>query len=311
MSYRLFTNDEGETKKIHLGTATTRRKVFQNEDIINAIASFCNQNEIPILRVGTCDPYGVKSFAICGLNEEFFLNDEDAVKSQILVTHSHNCGSLNFGLITERLICQNQLPLPRWVKQLSLSHINSFSKSKALDYLQQLKYGVNLFQQQANKLANQPITDLDNDQEQVARAWVIESLGDVDKTLSQQPRYVRQLLEDPDRLVKAIALKTIFKAGADIKPPEEGLTKQDAGLSDMPKAFQEIMDSYYTAPGSELSTSFHTAWGALNAVTHYYTHNSAKKGGVQGHFSSLWTGSKARATQSAFHESVAVTEMLS
>ena len=311
LSYRMATGEDGNPKKVLLGVATTQRKVFQNFDIIKSIATFCQQSNLPILRVGSCDPYGVRNFAICGLGKDFFLNEEDQVKSQILVTHSHNKGSLNFGLITERLICTNQLSLPKWLNKLAINHLSEFNEGRAIYYLQQLNRGVNLYQEQASKLAETPIRDLDNSQEQRAKAWVVDSLGDVNKKISEQPIYVQQLLEDSDKIAKTIALKTVFNNGSKVVAPEEGLTKDDADLDNLPKAFREIMDSYYTAPGSELSTAFHTSWGALNACTHYYTHQTSWRNQAQGHFSSLWIGSKAKACQTALKESVAVSEMLS
>lgn len=304
-------NLTGEKEKLLLGMATTRRQVFQNSDIFSAIVEFCNTNSLPILRAGSMSE-GVKSFVVCGINEGFSLNNQDQVNAQLLVTHSHEVGSLTFAIITERLVCTNQLVLPVSIKQIKVRHTQTFSKDRAVKQLESLRNGVERFHKQAEVLSNRSIrtSDLTKEQLSQAQAWVVDNLGNPEKNLNEQPKYVQEMLSgNDDMLASAIALKSVMRSGSTLKEPEQG-TVNDLSLNDLPPAYQEIIDLYHNGPGSELQTAFNTPWGILNAVTHHYTHNSAQKGGVSGHFNSLWTGAKANTTQYALSQAQAVSAIL-
>lgn len=302
----------GFIRKLHLGQSTDRRKVFQNQDVFDAVVKFCQSNELPILRAGMLNR-GVRQFAICGLNESFELKGGDTINAQILILHSHAVGSLTFAILTERPICFNQLVLPPQVKQISLQHTRTFSTEEAIAKLTELQDGVRLFQRQAEYLSDRSIraADLSADAYKDAQAWIVNNLGDPDKRLYQQPRYVKEMLGgNDDMLAQAVALKTVLRSGSSIRLLEEGSTSEDASLDKLPKAFQEIMDLYYNGPGSELQSAFNTPWGILNAVTHYYNHHSSLRGGIGGHFGSLWQGSKAQTTQYALQQSQAVAALV-
>jgi len=71
------------------------------------------------------------------------------------------------------------------------------------------------------------------------------------------------------------------------------LGDKEKKLEEQPKAVQEVLDLYCGAAiGSELLSSYQTAWGLVNSTTEYYNHHSAQRGGASGHVNSLWLGSK-------------------
>lgn len=302
----------GRVKPLLLGMATQRRKPFQNEDIIKAILNFCSSNAISVDRVGTFDR-GVRLFAICDFNSLFKVNGEDEVENKIIITHSHDVGSLRFSILSERLVCKNQMVLPVNIKRVSMRHNQVFSPSTAISKLKELQQGVSIFEKQAENLASSSIrtTDLDNESYAQAQMYVIKELGDPDKPLKQQPTYVQEILGDTqDMLASAIALKTVLKAGSTIRTKEEDVDTQSASLRDLPSAYSEILNLYHNGPGSEMQSAFNTPWGILNAITHYYNHNSRMKGGVEGHYNSLWNGSKASTCQYALRQTQAVSSII-
>lgn len=305
-------NPTGKVKPLLLGMATQRRKPFQNEDIVRAILNFCSSNGISIDRVGTFDR-GVRLFAICDFDSSFKVNGEDEVENKIIITHSHDVGSLRFSILSERLVCKNQMVLPVTIKRVSMRHDQVFSPSTAISKLEELQQGVSVFERQAENLASSSIrtTDLDNESYTQAQMFVIEHLGNPDKSLKEQPIYVQEILGDTqDMLASAIALKTVLKAGSTIKTKEEDIDHQSASLKELPSAYSEILDLYHNGPGSEMQSAFNTPWGILNAITHYYNHNSRMKGGVEGHYNSLWNGAKAGTCQYALRQTQAVSSIL-
>lgn len=299
-------NITGNKKKLLLGQFTVNRKIYQNQDVFGAIADFCRNNNLPILRAGSFDQ-GARQFAVCGINEEFELADNDKVESQLLVTHSHSVGALVFAILTERLVCTNQLVLPSSVKQLRINHRSLFNTTDAVSRLEEIKKGVAEFSSRSQDLSKTAVrtSDLDTAQAATVRGWAIESLGDPNAFISEQPYYVQQLLEDDDMLMKVVALKTALKSGSTIpEPKEEG---QQITVEDLPRAYQEICRLYYEGAGSEKLSAMGTAWGSLQAVTNYYN-NYARS--YVNNFQNVWTGSKANAMQYAYNQTQTVSAML-
>lgn len=68
-----------------------------------------------------------------------------------------------------------------------------------------------------------------------------------------------------------------------------------ATFEDQPTVVQTCFNLFKgEGVGSNLLSSYQTAWGLLNAVTQHQNHHSIQRGGVATHLNSLWLGSKAQ-----------------
>ncbi len=69
----------------------------------------------------------------------------------------------------------------------------------------------------------------------------------------------------------------------------------DAAFADQPAVVQTCFNLFKgEGTGSNLLSSYQTAWGLLNSVTQYQNHLSIQRGGTATHLNSLWLGSKAQ-----------------
>jgi len=83
------------------------------------------------------------------------------------------------------------------------------------------------------------------------------------------------------------------------------LGDKDKSLDEQPKAVQAVLKLYHgEGKGSELLSSYHTAWGVTQAVTEYYSHHSSQRGGSSGHINSLWLGNKRAKSEQALRQVV-------
>ena len=74
-------------------------------------------------------------------------------------------------------------------------------------------------------------------------------------------------------------------------------------LDEQPKAVKQIIQLYKgTGLGSNMISAYNTMWGALNACTEYTQHKTKQVGGIEGHVSSLWLGSKAQKNNRVYQQ---------
>ena len=78
-------------------------------------------------------------------------------------------------------------------------------------------------------------------------------------------------------------------------------------LDQQPKIVKQILRLYLgEGMGSDLLSSYNTAWGLLNACSEWVQYQSKKVGGVEGHISSLWMGGKARTNSQVYQQLLAL-----
>lgn len=74
-------------------------------------------------------------------------------------------------------------------------------------------------------------------------------------------------------------------------------------LDDQPKAVKQIIQLYSGAGlGSNMISAYNTQWGALNACSEYTQYKTKQIGGVEGHVSSLWLGSKSQKNNKIYQQ---------
>jgi len=59
----------------------------------------------------------------------------------------------------------------------------------------------------------------------------------------------------------------------------------------------KLMDNYFQGPGSQLQTAKGTAWGLVNAVTHYHDHQARTRGDRSNRFASATLGAGAQSKE--------------
>jgi phage/plasmid-like protein (TIGR03299 family) len=80
-----------------------------------------------------------------------------------------------------------------------------------------------------------------------------------------------------------------------------------SNLDKQPKAVKQILRLYAGAgQGSDMISSYNTAWGCLNACTEYLNHESIQKGGIEGHINSLWLEGKAAKQRKVYTQLVSL-----
>lgn len=83
------------------------------------------------------------------------------------------------------------------------------------------------------------------------------------------------------------------------------LNPSATNLDEQPKVVKQILSLYFGGgQGSDLLSSYNTAWGLLNAISEWAQYNSKQVGGVEGHLDSLWMGAKANKNKEVYTELV-------
>lgn len=188
-----------DNPSIKFGTCGKVWKPLQNETVLESMIDFCNNTpDVTLDRVGHFKQ-GKTIWALANTNLEFTLNNEDVVKSKILLINNHSFGKSSFArLFIERIVCTNQLVVP--LKQSVQNFIHS-SKVNASTVSTLLSSFHDSFQEvkKDSEVLSQTHIDLD-----VAYLFVLKNFSpnkeDINYAkptatdLSLHPKSVRQIL---------------------------------------------------------------------------------------------------------------------
>jgi hypothetical protein len=139
-------------------------------------------------RLGCLDE-GRIIFAVAKTDETFVLPGGDLIEGKLLLTNAHRSGrGARVDLMAPRMVCTNQMVLPVKLAGQVVAHTSSFSEDRVMRVLEAAKTGFGKFKEDAEFLAGVTV------KEEVAHTLIIKILGDKDKSLDEQPKAVKEVL---------------------------------------------------------------------------------------------------------------------
>ena len=129
-------------------------KPLQNETVLSSMIDFCdNTPNVTLDRVGFFKE-GKTIWALANTNLEFTLNNEDVVKSKILLINNHSFGKSSFArLFIERCVCTNQLVIPLKQSVQNFIHSSKVTASTITDLLSSFHESFNQVKEESELLS--------------------------------------------------------------------------------------------------------------------------------------------------------------
>ena len=249
----------------------TKRKPWQNAEIVETFNRFCDGANLPMTHVGSLDE-GKVIYAAARLPQEIApaQSTNDLTEAYLMLEDSHANGhGLQVWLYLNRLVCTNGMRRPvrnaqdvadliegraktrdRYGKSVKdrlkvIAHVGEFNSERIETILQSAIATVELEQKTTTQLA---AVGLDKAE---ATMQLIATFGEPGKPVEEQPRIVQTCLK-------------LFN----------GLGKGSSELS-----------------------AYNTAYGLLHSVTEYYNHHAVKRGTMAQQFQSILSGNRAKQMQ--------------
>jgi len=240
-------------------------QVIQNKEALAFVKDFVESGDAHIETIGSLRG-GQYVWCLASLNKDFIIGRDDKVKGYLLILIPHKQGaSIVFKFTNVRVVCNNtlQLAMKEGGYEYRVQH-NKQYRDRLIDAPRVLGLArdtMDKFEETANRLH----------EKQMDSATIFG---------------VFTKLFDPDGKVQ----KALDERGLNI---DSQILERAPFLSDVPKRFQKVIDSYFNAPGAEE----HTAWGVLNAVTYNVDHEA--RGSRDDRLTSAWLGGGAALKQKA------------
>lgn len=222
----------------------TRRKPWQNKEIVETFNRFCDQAELPMTHLGSLDK-GRVLYAAAQLPEMQGPMKEkgDVTEGYLILQDSHiNGKGLTVSIYANRLVCTNGMVRHVKLRQKTIAHVGKFDSGYIRELLAAARTTFTTEQERVNQLSSVTIDKAE------AALQLIAAFGDPSEPVEKQPQIVRTCMR--------------------------------------------LFDG--RAKGSEMLSTYSTAYGLLNAVTEFYNHHQARRGGLAGEFQSVLAGARAK-----------------
>lgn len=245
----------------------TRRKPWQNTQIVETFNRFCDGANLPITHLGSLEG-GKTVYAAARLPQEIAPTQarRDVTEAYLMLEESHANGhGLQVWLYLNRLICTNGMRRPvrnaqdvtdliegraltgRSIKDRLkvIAHVGEFNSDRIESILQAAITTVELEQEVTTQLAATAVDKAE------ATLQLIAAFGEPGQPVEAQPQIVQTCLR-------------LFN----------GMGK-----------------------GSNELSAYNTAYGLLHSVTEYYNHHATKRGTTAQQFQSILSGNRAKQMQ--------------
>jgi hypothetical protein len=245
----------------------TRRKPWQNGEIVETFNRFCDGANLPITHLGSLEG-GKTIYAAARLPQEIAPTQSrgDLTEAYLMLEESHANGhGLQVWLYFNRLICTNGMRRPvrnaqdvtdliegRALNRRSIkdrlkviAHVGAFDSSRIENILQAAITTVELEQELTTKLAAVSIDKAE------ATLQLIAAFGEPGRPVDEQPQIVQTCLK-------------LFNG---------------------------------QGKGSNELSAYNTAYGLLHSVTEYYNHHAVKRGTASQQFQSILSGNRGKQMQ--------------
>lgn len=169
----------------------TKRKPWQNAEIVEVFNRFCDGAELPISHLGKLDG-GRVLYAAAKLPEMIAPAQAvgDLTEGYLLLEDSHKNGTgLSISLYANRLICTNGMKRPVRLGQKIISHIGKFNPDRIQNILEAARETLQQEKVQMTELAAVSIDKAE------ATLQLIAAFGEVGKPVHGQPRIVQTCLK--------------------------------------------------------------------------------------------------------------------
>ncbi|MEO0987599.1 MAG: DUF932 domain-containing protein [Cyanobacteria bacterium J06639_14] len=162
---------------------------YQNAHIVGSFVEFCRDTDLELERVGALDSDRLV-FAVARMNDSFELPDEDIVDGRIILTNSHSKGrGQRISLMTRRLVCTNGMTVPVTIGRKVITHLKEFDRKATLNALNAARSNFRTIETESRALAQRALT------KEEAHVALINILGDINKSVDEQPKAVQECLE--------------------------------------------------------------------------------------------------------------------
>jgi phage/plasmid-like protein (TIGR03299 family) len=169
----------------------TKRKPWQNAEIVETFNRFCDGANLPISYLGNLDG-GRILYAAAKLPEMIAPAQSvgDLTEGYLLLEDSHlNGRGLSISIYANRLVCTNGMKRPVRLGQKIISHVGQFNPSRVHGILTAARETLQQEQKQMTDLATVTIDKAE------ATLQLIAAFGEAGKPVHEQPRIVQTCLK--------------------------------------------------------------------------------------------------------------------